>query len=162
LDVAFGRDRRFAADDRRCFVDLAGLDVALGRDRRQVDMAAWTEFPQMTQQRHSGKSERGRNRGRLRRLSGWPCTEDTHWTFVGDQVLEGKEAVRQYVATAYLEPPKFHVDRLISEGDSLTALGKISLKDETGRLRHYSHCDVWRLLDGKLFELQAFVVEDRS
>jgi len=89
------------------------------------------------------------------------CTEDTHWTFVGDQVLEGKEAVRQYMATAYVEPPKFHVDRFISEGDYLTALGKISLKDEAGQLRHYSYCDVWRLRDGKLFELQAFVVEDR-
>lgn len=89
------------------------------------------------------------------------CSEDTHWTFVGDRVLVGKEAVRQYMVEAYVEPPDFHVDTLISEGDYLTALGKISLKDETGQLRHYSYCDVWRLRDGKLFELRAYVVEER-
>jgi uncharacterized protein (TIGR02246 family) len=32
------------------------------------------------------------------------CTEDTEWTFLGDQTLQGKEAVRKYMATAYLEP----------------------------------------------------------
>lgn len=88
------------------------------------------------------------------------CTDDTHWTFVGDQVLDGKAAVRDYMAKAYLEPPDFMVERYISEGDFLTAIGKISLKDEAGQLRHYAYCDVWRLRDGKLFELQAFVVEE--
>lgn len=90
------------------------------------------------------------------------CTDDTHWDFVGDQVLQGKEAVRQYMATAYLEPPDFVVERFISEGDFLTAIGKISLKDEGGVLRHYAYCDVWRLRDGQLFELQAFVVETKK
>ena len=63
------------------------------------------------------------------------------------------------MATAYVEPPKFQVDRFISEGEFLAAVGKICLR-EKGQLRHYSYCDVWRLRDGKLFELQAFVVED--
>ena len=29
------------------------------------------------------------------------CTEDTEWVFIGDKVLQGKDAVRQYMATAY-------------------------------------------------------------
>ena len=45
------------------------------------------------------------------------CTDDTEWTFVGDQTLKGKEAVRRYMATAYIEPPKFMVENLISGGD---------------------------------------------
>jgi uncharacterized protein len=28
------------------------------------------------------------------------CTDDTLWTFVGEQTLRGKEAVRQYMAKA--------------------------------------------------------------
>lgn len=87
------------------------------------------------------------------------CTADTTWTFVGDKTLEGKEAVRQYMASAYVEPPKFMVQNLIAEGDFVTAVGKISMKDETGKMIDYSYCDVWRFRDGKMAELQAFVIE---
>lgn len=87
------------------------------------------------------------------------CTDDTHWTFVGDQVLQGKEAVRQYMAKAYIEPPKFDVKNLIAENDFVTAIGNISLKDENGKTTHYSYCDVWRFRDGKMAELTAFVIE---
>ena len=87
------------------------------------------------------------------------CTEDTDWTFVGDQTLRGKEAVRQYMKKAYMEPPKFMVENLIAEGDFLTAVGKISMKNEEGETVDYSYCDVWRFRDGKMAELQAFVIE---
>ena len=87
------------------------------------------------------------------------CTEDVVWTFVGDKTLKGKEAVRQYMKATYVEPPTFRVDHLIAEGDFVTALGDIDLKDETGRLVHYAYCDVWRLRGDKLAELRAFVVE---
>ncbi|MGV3585675.1 MAG: nuclear transport factor 2 family protein [Adhaeribacter sp.] len=86
------------------------------------------------------------------------CTDDTEWTFVGDQILRGKEAVRRYMATAYLEPPKFMVENLIAEGDFVTALGKIRLKDSDGKMADYSYCDVWRFRNGKMAELKAFVI----
>ena len=66
------------------------------------------------------------------------CTDDTEWTFVGDKTLRGKEAVRQWMATTYKEPPKFMVAHLIAEGDFVTALGNIILKDEDGKEAHYS------------------------
>ncbi len=87
------------------------------------------------------------------------CTTDTVWKFVGDQTLQGKESVRQYMATAYLEPPKLEVENLIAEGDFVTAIGKISMKDKEGKMKHYSYCDVWRFRDGKMAELKAFVIE---
>lgn len=87
------------------------------------------------------------------------CTEDTEWTFVGDQVLQGKEAVRQYIAKTYLEPPKFVVDNLIAEDDFVTAIGKITLKDEDGKSTDYLYCDVWRFREGKMAELKAFVIQ---
>jgi ketosteroid isomerase-like protein len=86
------------------------------------------------------------------------CTEDTEWTFVGDKTLRGKEAVRQWMATAYVEPPKFIVAHLIAEGDFVTALGNITMKDEDGTEVDYSYCDVWRFRDGKMAELKAFVI----
>jgi len=90
------------------------------------------------------------------------CTDDTQWTFVGDKTLNGKEAVRQYMAETYIEPPKFTVTNLIAEGDFVTALGDITLKDEDGRATHYSYCDVWRFRGGKMVELKAFVIETKD
>ena len=87
------------------------------------------------------------------------CTEDVEWTFVGDRTLKGKEAVRQYMKTTYIEPPSFRVDQLIAEGDFVTAVGDIDLKDEAGRLVRFAYCDVWRIRDDKLADLRAFVVE---
>ncbi len=81
------------------------------------------------------------------------------WTFVGDRTLKGKEAVRQYMATTYIEPPKFTVDNLIAEGEFLMVLGDITLTDEDGKAVHHSYCDVWRFRGGKIVELKAFVIK---
>ncbi|MBC9934431.1 nuclear transport factor 2 family protein [Chitinophaga qingshengii] len=87
------------------------------------------------------------------------CTDDTEWVFVGDKTLRGKETVRQYMAEAYAEPPVFHVDYFIAEGEFVTAVGNISLKNGAAETVHYAYCDVWRFRDGKMAELKAFVVE---
>lgn len=90
------------------------------------------------------------------------CTEDTEWIFIGDKKLQGKNAVRQYMATAYGEPPKFVVEHMIAEGEFLTAIGTIAGKNEQGRIVDYSYCDVWRFRDGKMAELKAFVIENKD
>jgi ketosteroid isomerase-like protein len=87
------------------------------------------------------------------------CTDDVEWTFVGDQTLKGKDAVRRYMSSTYIEPPTFVVTRLIAEGDFVTAIGTIDIKDAAGHTTHSAYCDVWRIRDGKLAELTAFVVE---
>ncbi|MFC4308806.1 nuclear transport factor 2 family protein [Steroidobacter flavus] len=90
------------------------------------------------------------------------CTEDTAWTFEGERTLNGKAAVRQWMKTAYIEPPKFRVDRMIADDDFVAAIGEIVLKDETGKAVRHAYCDVWRFRDGKMAELRAFVVEAES
>jgi ketosteroid isomerase-like protein len=87
------------------------------------------------------------------------CADDTQWTFVGDKVLRGKHEVRQWMAETYVEPPKFIVKNLIAEGDYVTALGDITMKDEKGRDTLYAYCDVWRFRDGKIVALTAFVIK---
>ena len=90
------------------------------------------------------------------------CTDNTQWTFVGEQTLNGKAAVREYMKKAYLEPPKFIVEHLIAEGDFVTAVGTIRIKDEQGNSYNYAYCDVWKLFNGKLHELKAFVITNES
>lgn len=89
------------------------------------------------------------------------CTEDTQWVFIGDKTLQGKEAVRNYMTTAYKEPPTFMVENLVAEGDFLTVTGTIAMKNEHGVVVNYSYCDVWRFRDGKMAELKAFVIETK-
>jgi uncharacterized protein len=90
------------------------------------------------------------------------CTEDTEWKFIGDRTLRGKQAVREYMAETYQEPPQFDVHDLIEAGEFVTAIGEITLKDEAGKAVRHAYCDVWRFRDGKLAELRAFVVELES
>lgn len=87
------------------------------------------------------------------------CTEDTEWNFVGDRMLRGKSAVREYLAATYGKPPKFDASDLIAEGEFVTALGQITITGKDGREASYWYCDVWSLRGDKLDKLRAFVVE---
>ncbi|WP_207513490.1 nuclear transport factor 2 family protein [Longitalea luteola] len=87
------------------------------------------------------------------------CTEDTKWIYVGDRTIEGKDKVREYLATAY-EESTFRIERFIEEGENLVAIGWIKLKDKNGKIICYSFCDVWKFRNGKMAELKAFVIKD--
>lgn len=86
------------------------------------------------------------------------CIEDVTWNFVGDTVLKGKQAVRDYMSETYKAPPEFDVSHLIGDGDFVTAAGKITL-NENGTYVTYDYCDVWRFSNGKMAELTAFVIK---
>ena len=86
------------------------------------------------------------------------CTDETVWNFLGEKILNGKEAVRRWMEETYQEPPRFKVRQLIAEGEYLAAMGEITLKDEKGKDTDFSYCDVWRFENGRMAELNAFVV----
>lgn len=90
------------------------------------------------------------------------CTDDTEWTFVGEEMLKGKEAVRQWMKKTYIGPPKVTVDNLIAEGDFLTAVGSVTMKDKNGNANDYAYCDVWRFRGDKMVELKAFVIKKEN
>jgi uncharacterized protein len=87
------------------------------------------------------------------------CADDVEWTTVGEGTLKGKDAVRQWMAAMYVEPPEFTVTNLIAERDFVAAVGEITVKGKDGTATRNSYCDVWRFRDGKMVELRAFVVE---
>lgn len=86
------------------------------------------------------------------------CTDDIVWSTVGGETLHGKDAVRAWMKTAYLEPPRFTVRQLIGEGDVVVAIGEIASRDEAGKPVANAYCDVWRFRDGKMAELNAYVI----
>jgi ketosteroid isomerase-like protein len=87
------------------------------------------------------------------------CAENSTWTFEGEQQLIGKEAIRQYMKRTYRTPPVFTTDKMIGSEDHVIAMGMITLLNAQGRPTKYSYCDVWRFKDGKMIELNAYVVE---
>ncbi len=90
------------------------------------------------------------------------CHDDLIWNFVGDQILRGKEAVREYMRENYKSPPKFSVTHMIEEGDFVTAIGSIMIKVDEGFENLHTYCDVWRFQDGKMIELMAFVNKSKE
>lgn len=90
------------------------------------------------------------------------CHDDLIWNFVGDQILRGKEAVREYMRENYKSPPKFSVTHMIEEGDFVAAIGSIMIKDDEGFENQHPYCDVWRFQDGKMIELTAFVIKSKE
>ena len=91
------------------------------------------------------------------------CADNVVWTMVGEKTTNGKTAIREWMAQMKdMEPPKFTVDQLIAEGDSVACCGDMSMKDKEGKLGKYSYCDVYRFSNGKITELRSFVVEHKT
>ena len=61
------------------------------------------------------------------------CAEDVAWTMVGDTTVQGKDAIRQWMASlGPMEPPQLTVHNIIAEGDFVTAYGDMTMKDKDG------------------------------
>jgi uncharacterized protein len=90
------------------------------------------------------------------------CADDVVWTMVGDKTVEGKDAIRQWMASMDLEPLKFTVDNVIAEGDFVTAHGDMTMKDKDGKAVPYSCCNIYRFRGDKIVELRAFVIKTKA
>ena len=86
------------------------------------------------------------------------CPDDFEWTMVGQTPLRGKEAIRAFMGSVPSNVPVFTVDALVAEGDIVTCVGDMTMKED-GRVVPYSYCDVWRFRGGTPVTLKAFVIK---
>lgn len=86
------------------------------------------------------------------------CSDDLVWNMVGHPQAKGKAAIRQFMKSGPAEPPKFSIDTVVAEGDIVTVVGEMSMKED-GADVPYSYCDVWRFSGDKVVELKAFVIK---
>jgi uncharacterized protein len=87
------------------------------------------------------------------------CAEDVAWTMVGDTTVQGKDAIRQWMASmGPMEPPQLTVHNVIAEGDFVTAYGDMTMQDKDGKLVPYAYCDIYRFRGDTIVELRAFVI----
>jgi ketosteroid isomerase-like protein len=90
------------------------------------------------------------------------CADDVVWTMVGNKTTRGKKAIREWMASMDMEPPKFTVDNIIADGDFVTAYGDMTLKEKDGKTVPYSYCDIYRFREGKIAELNSFVIKTEA
>ena len=87
------------------------------------------------------------------------CADDVVWTIVGEKTVKGNNAIREWMASMEMEPPKFTVNNIIAEGDFVTAYGDMTMKEKDGKTVPYSYCDIYQFRDGKIVELTSFVTK---
>ena len=86
------------------------------------------------------------------------CAEDMSWTMIGHLTVEGKDAIRKWMAQGPSEPPQFTVDTVVAEGDVVTVTGDMTM-NEGGTVVPYAYCDVWRFRGDQVVELKAYVIK---
>src|SRR5262249_59972571 len=84
------------------------------------------------------------------------CEEKVEWTMVGEKPLKGKDAIRKWIAGMNMEPPKFTVKNVITEGDFGVVQGDMTMKDKDGKLGSYSYCDIYRFRGNKIVEQTSY------
>lgn len=91
------------------------------------------------------------------------CTEEVVWSMAGETRKEGKTAIREWMSQMEgMEPPKFTVDEIIAEGNSVACRGDMTMKDEKGVEGKYSYVDFYRFRDSKVAELTSYLVKHKT
>jgi len=84
------------------------------------------------------------------------CAEDVAWTMVGDTTVQGKDAIRQWMASmGSMEPPQLTVHNVIAEGDFVTAYGDMTMQDKDGAVVPYAYCDIDHFRGDTIVELRV-------
>lgn len=89
------------------------------------------------------------------------CADDVVWTMVGEKTSNGKRAIREWMSSmGEMGPPKFTVDKVVAEGDSVICYGDMTMEGEyAGK---YSYCDIYTFADDKIKELRSYVVKNKE
>lgn len=91
------------------------------------------------------------------------CTDDVRWTIVGTKTVTGKDEIlrfMQYSADKIL-PGIIEIQDVFEEGERATCVGRMSMPQADGSRYQGTFCDVYHFRDGKIAELQSFVIGDK-
>lgn len=90
-------------------------------------------------------------------------TEHITWNMIGEQTLKGKaEVIEMMEPMRGMAAQSYHVNKLITHGNTAAIEGTMTVQNETGELANYAFCDIYKLdkfKNGKIKEITAFVIE---
>ena len=91
------------------------------------------------------------------------CADNVVWTMEGEKTTNGIAEIREWMSQMEgSEPPKFTVDKMIADGDSVACFGEMSMKQPPEAAGDYSYCDLYTFANDKIKELRSFVVKHKS
>ena len=87
------------------------------------------------------------------------CTDDFTWTMVGDTTVRGKDPIRKWMASMTPQPPRFTIQQIVAEGDSVVTRGDMVMQQKKNSPAiPYAFCDIYRFEGDNVAELTAFVI----
>lgn len=88
-------------------------------------------------------------------------TDDIIFSMVGSKSVSGKPEFEAFLGEMPdgNSNPSLSITNIIVDGDHAAVNGEISMTDTAGQRKTYGFCDVYRLEDGKVAELTAYVHE---
>lgn len=90
-------------------------------------------------------------------------TDDIHFAMAGRPAIEGKTDFETFLKSMSGQSSdlELKVHQILIDGDRAAVTGELSMSDGEKRSR-YEFCDVYKLRDGKVAELIAYVNEHQS
>ena len=87
-------------------------------------------------------------------------TDDVVWNMVGEAVLTGKKEVERIMAKMADKPlPKITQTNIVAEGRKVVAEGILESITKEGQTFRGAYCDSYILEDGKILQLNSYVLE---
>jgi uncharacterized protein len=88
------------------------------------------------------------------------CSNDVVWRMIGEKTTNGIDEIREWMSQMEgTEPPKFTIDEIIAEGESVVCRGDMTMKDKEGVEGKYAYCDFYRFKNGKIAQLDSYVIQ---
>jgi ketosteroid isomerase-like protein len=88
------------------------------------------------------------------------CSDNIVWRMIGEKTTNGITEIREWMSQMEgAEPPKFTVDEIIADGDSVVCRGDMTMKDKKGVEGKYAYCDFYRFNNGKIIQLDSYVIQ---
>lgn len=88
------------------------------------------------------------------------CSDDIVWRMIGEKTTNGIKEIREWMSQMEgHEAPKFTVDEMIAEGDSVICRGEMTMKGEDGAEGRYAYCDSYRFKNGKITNLDSYIIK---
>ncbi len=88
------------------------------------------------------------------------CADDVVWRMIGEKTTNGIKEIREWMAQMKdAEPPKFTIDEVVAEGDTVVCRGDMTMKDKDGSEGNYAYCDIYGFRSGKIQSLDSYIIK---
>ena len=90
-------------------------------------------------------------------------TDDVEWHMLGDQVISGKDKLREFFSkNAGMKLLSSTKDHIIIEGDRAAVDGHVQCAGKNGEMADMYYCDVYELEKGKVKKIVSYTINKRK